>query len=449
MAAPRRTLLDRSVTVAIPLTILLAAFGSSSTQSLVRIGSKGRWVALCTLAALALGRSVARRHSLRGVPVAWALAAALLLLGADSALWSVDPRATVGRIFTLGVLFVAAVCLVLGANDARREARHVLECVLAGIALVALASLVALAVVRQDAILSATAGAGWRFKGVGESPNTVSMLLAVGMPLSVWRTLDGGVRGRWLAFAAVLLFTGEIAVSGSRGALLAGFIGGSVTALALGGSLRRKAALVAGVLALGGVALAVGRIPRPASGHAGPLPSAARPEHRNGIEAEAMMPQNSEIGYPTGPSQAPSLRTIFGASGRVQAWAGAWKQSRSRPIVGYGFGTESHVFVDRFYSFESSFVENSYIGMLLQTGFVGVALFVALLVALAWCGVRFLLRAPRSRAGGAAAALGVLVGTVLIGCSQSGLLSAGNIAASSIWLCLLALPALVDGEAAA
>ncbi len=114
------------------------------------------------------------------------------------------------------------------------------------------------------------------------------------------------------------------------------------------------------------------------------------------------------------------------------------RQAARRPIGGYGFGTENRVFVDRSYAFEGGFVENTYIGLFLQLGIAGVVVFGVLLGALAWSAVR----AVRRDAGPAAAALGVLVATVLIGITQTGLLSVGNIAATSIWICLLTLPLL-------
>jgi len=51
-------------------------------------------------------------------------------------------------------------------------------------------------------------------------------------------------------------------------------------------------------------------------------------------------------------------------------------------------------------------------------------------------------RFPRGGIGPAAGAIGVLIAGVLIGGTQSGLLSVGNIAAASVWICVLTLPVL-------
>ena len=70
------------------------------------------------------------------------------------------------------------------------------------------------------------------------------------------------------------------------------------------------------------------------------------------------------------------------------------------------------------------------------------ALLVALLAALAWSAARLVLRFPSGGIGPAAGAIGVLIAAVLIGGTQSGVLSVGNIAAASIWICVLMLPVL-------
>src|SRR5207244_2542588 len=87
----------------------------------------------------------------------------------------------------------------------------------------------------------------------------------------------------------------------------------------------------------------------------------------------------------------------------------ALKQVEQRPLVGYGFGTEDHVFVDRYYQFEGGLPENAYIGALLQLGVVGLVLTILLLLALGWAGVRALRFAPAALRPLAAACLAVLV----------------------------------------
>lgn len=434
----RRLPLDAAAAVMLPVTVVLLAFGSSSVPGLRTIGTPGRWIALFVLAGIALARVAVRGARLRSLPQGWLVAAAFVAFGVDSALWSVDPRLTIGRIFTVGVVFVTAGALALGAADARVAATRVLLGVLVGVAGVVVVSFIVLVVSHHDAVLAATAGAGWRFRGVGENPNSVPMLLCVGLPLAVWRSFEPVRRARLQGLALVLLFAGVIAFSGSRGALIAAFPGAIVTALLLASSLRRKliAALALVVLALACVALA--KLPQPVKVSApasapGPAPIATK-----GVDAQQVFRLEDELGFPPhGAYRPPVRRTILGASGRAQAWDGAVRQAVRRPVTGYGFGTEERVFVDRFFAFEGKFVENGYIAIFLQLGIAGLAVFAALLVALFRSAARLV-----RRRGPGAAATGVLVAACLIELTQSGFFSVGNIATASIWICVLTLPVL-------
>jgi len=444
----RRLPVEAAVALLLPVTVVLFAFGSSSVDGLWRIGGPGRWVALFALATVALAQFAARGTRLRSVPLGWILAAVLVAVGVESALWSVDPRLTIGRIFTVAVLFVAAAALALGSPDPRVAATRILRGVLAGIAAVALISLVVLVVSHDDAVLAATTGAGWRFRGVGENPNTVSMLLAIGLPIAVWSALDPRPVTRWTGVALVLLFAGEIAFSGSRGALIADFAGAAATALVLGRTRGLKIATALGLCALAFVCLELGELSDPVQETSSPGAQSTT-SGADAADAEQTFRLEDEIGFPFGGGYRPPVpRTVFGSSGRAEAWNGALHQGAERPVAGYGFGTEDAVFADRFYSFEGGFVENTYLGLFLQLGVVGVALLVALLAALAWSAAVLAHRFPRGDSGPAAAALGVLLAAILIAGTQSGVLSVGNIAATSIWLCVLTLPVLARGAPA-
>ncbi|MHB8643721.1 MAG: hypothetical protein ACYDA3_12650 [Gaiellaceae bacterium] len=432
--------------VVLPLTVLTLASGSSSVARLGQAAKAGRWAALALLAALALAQFVALgRHSLQ-LPLGWALASLFLVVAVESALWSVDAKLTVERGVTVGVVFGTAAALALGAPDVDVAAARILGGIVLGAGLVAVASLVVLVVAHGDAVLAATAGAGWRFQGLGENPNTVPMLLCVAAPVALWWTLTR-TRGAQLAGVALLvLFVGEMAVSGSRGSLVAGVGGTLVTALAC---LRTWRARVVAVLAIAAIAVGcieVAKLPKAVPiAAAAPTPSAAPPVKTKGIDAQTVFRQEDEIGFPlNGAYVAPPPRTIFGSSGRAQSWNGALQQGKQRPLLGYGFGTEEQVFVDRFFSFESRLVENGYLGLFLQLGAVGLALFVALLLALLASGVRAVRAQPRSVA---AAASGVLVAAMLVEVGQSGFLAVGNIASAAIWLAVLPLALLAQERA--
>jgi O-antigen ligase len=140
-------------------------------------------------------------------------------------------------------------------------------------------------------------------------------------------------------------------------------------------------------------------------------------------------------------------RTLFGSSGRSQAWAGALDQGLERPFAGYGFGTESRAFADRYFQFQGEYPENSYLGIFLQLGVAGLlALLAAFLVPLALL-VRVASRlAPEDRRAAFACAAIVVAGLVLA-LGQSYLYSVGNVATVTVWVALLLLSALVARDA--
>jgi O-antigen ligase len=442
----RRLRLELVVEASIVVTIFLFACGSSSVPGLTRIGRPGRWAALLVLATLAMAGVFRNRRTGLRIPPAWIVAAGFLAVAGVSTAWSVSRHATMGRTFTLTVLFVAASALVLGGGDTAVVAvRRVLHGVLTGIAAVLLGGLFVLAFARQDAVQSATLAVGWRYRGLGQSPNTVPMLLCAGLPLALWLAVDGRGRWRWVGALLVVLFAGHIAFANSRGALVAGFCGALATTLAVRMSTRTRLAVSATLMVLALVCVAIGRIPSTRKATAGTSPVVAQKASGRSqpIDAERVFRLEDELGHPPlGTYRPPSGRTLLGSGGRAQSWVGAIHQAEQRPTLGYGFGTENKVFVDRFYTFEGAYPENSYVGLFLELGSVGLALAGALLLALGWSAFRAL----RGLGGGsrqlAAATGGVLVAAMLIGVTQSGLFSVGNIAATSIWLCLLALPVL-------
>ena len=138
------------------------------------------------------------------------------------------------------------------------------------------------------------------------------------------------------------------------------------------------------------------------------------------------------------------MRNVTTGSGRLTAWKGALKQAERRPLLGYGFGTEERVFIDRFYVFKGSRPENSYLGWLLQLGAAGLVLFLGLGVAL----VGVLWRARRaegSRRDVLLAGASVVLAGYIVALVQSYVYSVGNVATASVWICAFAVCALASG----
>ncbi len=162
------------------------------------------------------------------------------------------------------------------------------------------------------------------------------------------------------------------------------------------------------------------------------------------MNVEATYPLDADVGRPLpGDGEPWKPRSFFGASGRGVAWTGAIEQAAGRPLLGYGFGTEGKVFVDRYLTFVGGLTENSYIGLALQLGIVGLALLLALVVAPGRQP-----GGPRSAGAGrslAAACLGVLAAGLAVAVIQSYFYSVGNIAAAALWITAFLLPAVAVG----
>ena len=198
--------------------------GSSSVQALVTVGSKLRWVALFALAAVALALAYRERREAVGRPLlavgvlgVWFMALALV-----STAWSVDPRLTFERAVSFAVMLTAAGGLALTARARPGLPAALLYGILAASVAAALAGAVMVVLAHGDAVQAATVQSPSRLRGLGENPDTVSMLLGFAMPISLWALLRArSLRGRLLALATVVLLLGSISASGSRGALLA------------------------------------------------------------------------------------------------------------------------------------------------------------------------------------------------------------------------------------
>lgn len=417
-------------------TVVAFAAGSSSIPHVTRAGHSLRWVLLVVLLAAAAAWCLPRVAIPRAPLVA---ATALVALSALSTAWSVEPRTTFERAVSLGLLFAAALLVAAAASGRPDRAIGVLIGVLGGAVVVALLGLLVLALDHGRAVEAATYQAPARFRGFGQDPNTVALLFGVTAPIAAWAMLT--TRRRTVAAAALALLLGEIVASGSRGGLVASAVGSAVVVIWSVGRRRRMTVALAIIAALVAASAGIQSLPKPATSGVAVTPKPNLPKPRPGYgDAEALYPLNADIGRPLpGGAQPGVTRSLFGGSGRLDAWRGALHEVARRPIVGHGFGTEQDVFVDRYYNFVGGLPENSYIGLALQLGAAGLIALVALVTALALRGVR----SPRRDL--AAAGLGVLAAGLAIAVVQSYLYSVGNIAAAAVWIPAFLLGARADG----
>ena len=413
-------------------TVFAFACGSSTVDLFELVGRPLRWSCLLLVAALGTALAVESREPLRGpLRVAAGLAGALAAVALVSAAWSVDARLSVGRAASLAVLFLAAVT-VAHAGSARADlGRRVLAALLLAAVIIAAAGLVVMAFVFSDAVQAATAQYGARYRGMGQNPNTMASLFAVVLPLAAWWLWRArSTRDRTLAAGAFLLLDGSIVASGSRGALLSAALGLFVVGAAAVRTPGRLAAVAAAVAALTVTNVGLAQLPNATKSAEQPVPSSST---RN---AQRLLPLEGEIGR--GPLDRPKPkieRSLLGGSGRSQAWRGALGQAADQPMLGYGFGTEEKVFVDRYYYFVSGAPENSYIGTALQLGALGVVLLLGLAVTLLWAAARRARRADGAVRAEIGAAAAVVAAGLALAVTQSYILSVGNVATASVWLC--------------
>jgi O-antigen ligase len=413
------------------------ACGSSSVATIDRDGKHARWAMLVVLLVVAAG--AAWRAAPRRLPRGFAAAVWLAVLATVSTLWSVDPRLTFERAGSF-VLLVATAGLAAAACARPADAERALGGILAGAVLVALAGVALLAVDRGDALQHGSTGVPTRFRGLGESANTSSLLIGLALPLAVYSVLRAQrVRHRVAGALVFLLLDGSIVGSGSRAPLVAGFAAAlGLVALAP----ARRVAFGAAVLVLLGLSVGLGTIPKPlASGSKPAVAAPAGPRAAPGyVNAEEAFPLEADIGRSLpheGGAEAP--RSLTGSSGRTEAWRGALHEAARRPVAGHGFGTEARVFVDRYFFFAGGLPENSYIGVLLQLGVVGLVSFLGMFALWFGAGARAWLRAaPRDRLTLAACAA-TLGAALVMAFVQSYFDSVGNIATLSLWLAGLLL----------
>ncbi len=443
--------------------MILIASGSSVVGFAHRVGQPGRWVALAALLAVSIALVVVRRVPLRMPPVVIA-AAALAGIGIVSTGWSVLPGITLQRAVSFAVLLLAAALLSTAAAADATLARRLIGAIAVAAGLLALAGIVVYLARSSLAMQSATPGTGGRLRGFGENPNTLPMLYAVALPSLAWLGFTAfSWRGRLLWLATALLLLGSISASGSRGAMIGAL---PATLLVAVLSLRGRLLLVAFAatvaafaIAVGGTTVAVPSSSAPVAGSQAPavsltqaavpdpvvataIPSPAAILLTDGHAADRILDLENdpnEIGRPRISRPLVEFhRTMFGSSGRAQAWDGGLRQSLQRPLLGYGFGTEDQVFIDHYYVFESGRIENSYLGLWLQVGAVGLALFLLLLALLALHLLRGW-RSLRSVRGVGVAGAGIALSGAVMALPQSYVYSVGNVATAAFWIGALLL----------
>ena len=427
--------LEDAIRVLLVVTIVLIALGSNWSPS-VRSVAQPLWrLSLAALfaacAAYAIKAASGRRLWDRAHAPVYVAGATFLAVAAVSTLWSASPRLTFERGASFALVLGSAGALALAAAGDAARVERLLVALAAGATAVALLGLVVLVASPHHALQAATQTIPSRYRGIGQNPNTTAMLFAVALPLVIWLALTSAGRRRFAAWGALALLAGSIVGSGSRGAFATAAVGALIVAVGSTATTRGRVVAAAAVVAALAVSLGLAAIPSPDPNATAVTNTACVDCKHNPYNVDQYFRIDDEVGNQNGGGN----RTFFASTGRTQAWRGAIRQGKERPLLGYGFGTEDHVFVDRYPLFFGGSAENSYVGMFLQLGVVGVLLLGAVILSLLAACLRAFRRLRGSERRAAAACTAALLTGLAIAVVQSYLYAVGNTATLTVWMC--------------
>jgi len=483
----RRALADWGIPFGLACMVVAFAAGSAFDPQLKHYALDVRWIVLLVVCAAAVFDAVRRLWPTRSLPARGvlafgALAGSFLAVAVVSTGWSVAPRLTFERARTVGILFLLGAALATSTAEDPSARVRLFQGLGAGAIAVGLLGVGVLLFDYDASAIQSTSTSPWRYRGFTENPNTIAILAGASLPIIVALALRAGSALRTAAWSVgALVMVGSIVASESRGGILAACAGTLVVAVFGVRGVRRQLVAVTALLVVfgGGIVLrqavqpppptftsqiaAPVPLPPPApapTGNTGtpksnkpksekpkqkptkpkPKPASPKPKPQPQLERPtvhtALLPQEQdEIGHPAlSKTEATTL-----ASGRVAAWEGALEQIGDRPILGYGFGTEQKVFIDRWYYFQGGTSENSYLGLLMQLGAIGLALVLAMGLALLVGGFRALRVVEGDDRITTVASLGVIVAAAAIMLIQSYLYSVGNVASATVWISMFVL----------
>jgi exopolysaccharide production protein ExoQ len=178
-----------------------------------------------------------------------------------------------------------------------------------------------------------------RFQGVFSNPNSMGLICAILLPLSLWHFFESKKKSALFLFFLMLL---SLFLSGSRGSLQA-----AVVSLGYFIYVRKKKYKPLVFFSLASFTFILFWV----------IETLAKAHFKSYIRAESI----PEIG------------------GRLGIWQSALNLIIEKPIFGHGFGVEDKIFGLKFAAYHAkaqiAYVHNSYLGMLIQLGVVGLIVF--------------------------------------------------------------------------
>ena len=304
-----------------------------------------------------------------------------------------------------------------------------------------------------------------RFRGWAHNPGTPGGQVALLLPLALWLALKRSRWQHWLLVGAMLLI---LILSQTRSEFAAAGVGSFYL---LWRALPRRRWLVLAsvliVLVIGFAWVEVGPRLFPSGDHVISALNSKVASERGTVESEVASERGtveSEVASERGTVESmgvgrsevagvaseqswltkPNIRTedAINLSRRTEKWIKGVQYLVEKPLLGFGFGTEDQLFafhgIDiQDYMHTGAYIHQSYLGLALQLGLLGAALF---FIPLGLLVVREIGRISSSRHDVLRSALlAVVIAALTSAFMTSWLYSMGNEAALPFWICVMLL----------
>jgi exopolysaccharide production protein ExoQ len=313
------------------LTALCLMLGQSRLNSVIPFMADLRWVFFALFSFHVLG-DMLKGRAVRGFRNFDILVGIFISYALASVMYSPYKDLTLERTATVFFLYIS-VFWVIWKYTYNEGPEKVVNLVLWALKIILIFSYLLIFVSPDESFMSG------RFRGLFQNPNSTGLICAILLPLSLWRLFEHKNNITLLLF---LLMIVSLFLSGSRGSLQAALV--SLGYFIYTRQKRYRPLVFFASLTFILILFWI-------------IETIATAYFRTYIRADSI----PELG------------------GRLQIWQVAVSLIKESPIFGHGFGVENKIFALKFSSriakSQISYVHNSYLGMLIQLGIVGVILF--------------------------------------------------------------------------
>jgi O-antigen ligase len=313
------------------LTAFCLMLGQSRIGFILPIISDLRWVFFALFSFHVFGDMLIGR-TVRGVKIFDILAGIFISYAVASVAYSPFKNLTIERSTTILFLYIS-VFWIIWKYAYNEGPEKVVRLVLQALLIILILSYFLILINPSDSFMIG------RFRGLFQNPNSIGLICAILLPLGIWDFLMTKKKSALLLLILMLL---SLFLSGSRGSLQAALVSSGYYLF-----IRRKKYRPLVLFSFISIMLVLFWV----------------------IETVAITYFKSYI-------RADSIPEL---GGRLGIWQEAVRLIMENPIFGRGFGVENKIFALKFTTHQArgqiSYVHNSYLGMLIQLGIVGLIIF--------------------------------------------------------------------------